>query len=91
MPTYAEQGFPELTMREWYGVFMPGRATAAAAQRANAAMRTILANKELIDFWAPLGMEVVASASVEDFVRTFKADADLWGPFVRRIGFTAES
>ena len=91
VPTYAEQGFPELTMREWYGVFMPGRATAAAAQRANAAMRTILANKELIDFGAPLGMEVVASASVEDFARTFKADAELWGSFVRRIGFTAES
>ncbi len=89
--TYAEQGFPELTMREWYGLFMPGRVTAAVAQRANAAVRTALAAKELIDFGVPLGLEVVGSPSPEDFGRTFKADSDLWGGFVRRIGFTAES
>jgi len=91
VPTYVEQGFAELNMREWYGLFMPGRTPAAVAQRANAAARSVLAQKELIDFGLPLGLEVVASPSAEDFARTLKADSDLWGPFVRRIGFTAES
>lgn len=90
-PTYVEQGFPELSMREWYGLFMPARVSAAVAQRANAAVRTALSAKELIDFGVPLGLEVVGSPSPEDFGRTFKADSDLWGPFVQRIGFTAES
>jgi tripartite-type tricarboxylate transporter receptor subunit TctC len=90
-PTYGEQGFPELSMREWYGLFMPGRVPAAVAQRANAAVRTALAAKELVDFGVPLGLEVVASSSPEDFGRTFKTDSDLWGPYVQRIGFTAES
>ena len=89
--TYVEQGFPELNMREWYGLFMPGRTPAAVAQRANAAVRTALAMKELIDFGLPLGLEVLASPSPEDFARTFQSDADLWGPYVRRIGFTADS
>ncbi len=89
--TYVEQGFAELNMREWYGLFMPGRTPAAVAQRANVAVRTALAMKELIDFGLPLGLEVVASPTPEDFARTLKADADLWGPYVRRIGFTADS
>jgi tripartite-type tricarboxylate transporter receptor subunit TctC len=91
VPTYVEQGFAELSMREWYGLFMPGRTPAAVAQRANAAVRSALALKELVDFGLPLGLEVVASPSPDDFARTFRADADLWGPYVRRIGFTAES
>lgn len=91
VPTYAEQGFGELTMREWYGLFMPPRTPAAVAQRANAAVRVALAQKDVIDFGAPLGLEAIGSPSVEDFAKTVKADADLWGPFVRRIGFTAES
>ncbi len=89
--TYAEQGFGELTMREWYGVFMPPRLAAGVAARANAALRAVISQKDVIDFGAPLGLEAVSSPSVEDFAKTFKADADLWGPFVRRIGFTAES
>jgi tripartite-type tricarboxylate transporter receptor subunit TctC len=90
-PTYVEQGFAELDMREWFGLFMPPRVPAAVAQRANTAVRAALAQKDMIDFGVPLGLEVIASPSVEDFARTVKADSDLWGPFVRRIGFTAES
>ena len=89
--TYAEQGFPELTMREWYGLFMAPRTPAAVAQRAHAAVRAALVQKDMIDFGAPLGMDVIGSPSLEDFARTVKADAELWGPYVRRIGFTAES
>lgn len=91
VPTYPEQGFPELNMREWFGLFMPGRTSAAVAQRANAAVRAVLSQKEMIDFGLPLGLDVIASPSPEDFARTFKADSDLWGPYVRRIGFTADS
>jgi tripartite-type tricarboxylate transporter receptor subunit TctC len=89
--TYAEQGFPELTMREWYGIFMPPRATPAVAARAHAALQAVVTQKEVIDFGAPLGLEAVGSPSLDDFARTLKADADLWGPYVKRIGFTAES
>jgi tripartite-type tricarboxylate transporter receptor subunit TctC len=78
-------------MREWYGLFMAPRTPAAVAQRAHAAVRAALVQKDMIDFGAPLGMDVIGSPSLEDFARTLKADAELWGPYVRRIGFTAES
>lgn len=91
VPTYAEQGFPELTMREWYGIFLPPRASAAVSARAHAALRAVVAQKDVVDFGTPLGLEAIASPTLEDFSRTLKADAELWGSYVRRIGFTAES
>ena len=91
VPTYAEQGFPELKMREWTGVFMPPRTPAAIAQRAHAAVHAALMQKDMIDSGVPFGMDVVGSPSREDFAQVLKADHDLWGPYVRRVGFTAES
>jgi len=78
-------------MREWYGLFMAPRTPAALAQRAHAAVRAALTQKDVIDFGVPLGLEATGSPSLEDFARTLKADAELWGSYVRRIGFTAES
>lgn len=91
VPTYAEQGFPELTMEEWFGFFMPARTPAGIATRMNDALKTLLTAKDVADFAAPLGLVPTASGSTDEFARLVKADSDLWGGYVKRIGFTAES
>ncbi len=91
VPTYVEQGFPELDMEEWFGFFMPARTPPAIAARMNEALRQLIPAKDVADFAAPLGLLPTASSSTDDFARTVKADSDLWGGYVRRIGFTAES
>lgn len=91
VPTYTEQGFPELNMEEWFGFFMPARAPGAMAKRLNDALKTVITGKDVADFTAPLGLEPSVSPSIEDFARVVKADSDLWGGYVKRIGFTAES
>lgn len=91
VPTYAEQGFPELTMEEWFGFFMPLRTPVAIAQRMNDALKQLVPAKDVADFAAPLGLRPTASASLDDFARTLKSDSDLWGGYVKRVGFTAES
>ncbi len=91
VPTYAEQGFSELTMEEWFGFFMPARTPVAIAARMNEALRQAIPAKDVADFSAPIGLQPTASPSIEDFARTVKADSDLWGGYVKRIGFTAES
>ncbi len=91
VPTYVEQGFPELDMEEWFGFFMPPRTPAAVATRMNDTLKQLIPAKDVADFAAPLGLQPTASSSTEDFVRTVKADSDLWGGYVKRIGFTAES
>ena len=91
VPTYAEQGFPELTMEEWFGFFMPARTPVAIATRMSDALKTLIPAKDVADFAAPLGLVPTASSSIDDFARTVRADSDLWGGYVKRIGFTAES
>lgn len=91
VPTYAEQGFPELTMEEWFGFFMPARTPVAIANRMSDALKTLLPAKDVADFAAPLGLVPTASSSIDDFAKTVKADSDLWGGYVKRVGFTAES
>lgn len=91
VPTYVEQGFPELDMEEWFGFFMPAKTPPAIANRMSEALKTLIVAKDVADFAAPLGLVPTASSSIDDFARTVKADSDIWGGYVKRIGFTAES
>jgi tripartite-type tricarboxylate transporter receptor subunit TctC len=91
VPTYVEQGFPELDMEEWFGFFMPAKTPVAIATRMNDALKTLIPAKDVADFAAPIGLLPTASASLDDFAKIVKGDAELWGRYVKRIGFTAES
>lgn len=87
--TYRQQGFA-ITVREWYGVFLPGKARPEVARRAAAYLQPALAQPDLIASMAQVGMEVQSSSSqvLGDLLR---ADADEWRKLIKQIGFTAES
>jgi tripartite-type tricarboxylate transporter receptor subunit TctC len=91
VPTYVEQGFPELDMEEWFGFFMPAKTPVAIATRMNDMLKTLIPAKDVADFAAPIGLLPTASSSLDDFAKIVKADSELWGRYVKRIGFTAES
>ena len=91
VPTYVEQGFPELDMEEWLGFFMPAKTPIAIATRMSEALKTLIPAKDVADFAAPIGLQPTASSSLDDFAKTVKSDSELWGRYVKRIGFTAES
>lgn len=88
--TFAEQGHPDLVWREWFGLYLPGKPESAVVQRANAAIRAALADKDTIDGLATMGLEA-ASSTPEQLAALQKQDFERWGPIVKRIGFTAES
>ena len=87
--TLRQQGYP-ITVREWYGVFLPGKANAATVRRAAAYLQPALAQKDLIESMAQVGMEVQSSTPqvLGDLLR---ADAEEWRRLIKQIGFTAES
>jgi len=89
VPTYREQGFP-LTMLEWYGFFLPGKASAATVRRAAAYLQPALIQPEVAASMAQAGMEVQASTP-EHLSELLKADAEEWRRLIKQIGFTAES
>ncbi len=89
VPNYREQGV-DIALREWYGFFLPGRANAAAQQRAASALKVALAGQDVIATLQSAGMEA-ESSTPEQLAAWLKSDADVWGPLVKKIGFTAES
>jgi tripartite-type tricarboxylate transporter receptor subunit TctC len=89
-PTLVEQGLRDMAFNEWFGFYLPGKAPAEVVQRANAALRAALADKETVDGLAVMGLEAKSSTPAE-LAAMLDADTRRWGPIVKAIGFTAES
>jgi tripartite-type tricarboxylate transporter receptor subunit TctC len=90
VPTLVEQGLRDMAFSEWFGFYLPARAPADVVQRANAALRAALAERETIEGLETMGLESKSSTPAE-LAAMLKADAERWAPLVKSIGFTAES
>ena len=88
--TFAEQGFPDLTVEEWFGFFAPAKTPANVVSAANAAINAAIKDKALVESWATQGL-VPLGGTAEDMAADLKKQLAFWGPIVKRIGFTAES
>lgn len=89
VPTYRQQGLP-ITVREWYGVFLPGKASPEVVRRAAAYLQPALAQADVISSMAQVGMEV-QSSTPQVLGELLRADAEEWRRLIKQIGFTAES
>lgn len=89
VPTLQEQGV-KMALREWYAFFMPAKASSQTVQRAAAALRPVLADREVVEFARQFGLEVQGSAPAE-LADLLKKDSAEWGGLVKQTGFTAES
>ncbi len=90
VPTFAEQGFSDLVVEEWFGFYAPAKTPAPVIANANAAINAALKEKSVIDSLALSGM-VPVGGSAADMAKSMKGYTDYWGPVVKKIGFTAES
>jgi tripartite-type tricarboxylate transporter receptor subunit TctC len=90
VPTYAEQGFKDLVMSEWYGFFLPPKAAPDLTTRAAAAIRTAVSAPEVIEAFAQLGLEAGANTPAE-LAAAVKSENAAWGPIVKKVGFTPEA
>jgi len=88
--TFAEQGFPELTVEEWFGFFAPIKTPASVVAAANAAINQTLKDKSVIDSLALQGLLPLGGSS-DEMAKDMRRQYDYWGPVVKRIGFSAES
>ncbi|MBT9550406.1 MAG: twin-arginine translocation pathway signal protein [Hydrogenophaga sp.] len=90
VPTFAEQGFPELTTEEWFGFYAPARTPAVVVAAANAAITGALKDKAVQDGILSVGL-IPHGSSIEEMVRWQRSEVEAWRPLIRKIGFTAES
>ena len=90
VPTFAEQGFPELTVDEWFSIFAPARTPAPVIAAANAAINAAVRDKSVIDSLAVVGL-VARGSTPEELGQSLREQYERWGPLVKRIGFTADT
>jgi len=90
VPTFGEQGLKDMAFSEWFAFFLPAKAAPETVNRLNAAMKSALATKEVIDGLHGFGLEPMWSSPTE-LAELLKKDTAMWAPIVKRIGFTAEA
>jgi tripartite-type tricarboxylate transporter receptor subunit TctC len=89
VPTFAEAGHPAISGLENYGVYLPGRAPAALAERLAALTREAIADRQTAEGLEKIGMDAVASAPPA-FVAQIAAERQAWAPIVKDSGFSLE-
>ena len=90
VPTFAEQGFADLTVEEWFGFYAPAKTPAGVVAAANAAINAAIKDKSVIDSLTVVGL-IPYGGTAEDMATSQKRELDRWGPLIKKIGFTAES
>lgn len=90
VPTYREQGFGELLVREWFGFFAPAGVSEAVKQNLNTALRQAMTQQDIRDFVTPLAANLEASTTAEH-TRRLAEDSDMARRLVSALGFKADS
>jgi tripartite-type tricarboxylate transporter receptor subunit TctC len=90
VPTFAESGYPQLTITEWMGLFLPARTPAPVVQ---ALYRNVAAAAETPEVRQALDrLEFLPTITgPEDFALRLRREREDWGRIVRESGFRPET
>lgn len=90
VPTMAEVGFPGSVGGSWQGVFLTRGSPDVAVKRMFDAMLKVMAYDDVRSRLDTAGVEVVVSASPQEFARFVAAQTEKWGKVVKEAGATAD-
>jgi tripartite-type tricarboxylate transporter receptor subunit TctC len=89
VPTIAESGFPGYSHVTWIGVFVPAATPPAIVTRLNREFAAVLESQPIRERLVSMGAEPSGKGPVE-FDAMLKAEHDVMGKLVSRIGLKAE-
>jgi tripartite-type tricarboxylate transporter receptor subunit TctC len=89
VPTLAEQGFPDTSADNWYGLLAPSRTPAAVVGKLHDAVVTALAAPDLREKLIRSGA-IPASTSVAEFAQLMREELQRWGRVVREKNIKGE-
>ena len=85
LPTYAEQGFPELVATIWFSLSAPANLSAEIVERLNAGVRRALELPDVRQRLRPEGIEP-ARLDAREFTHFVQVEMKRWAPIVRASG-----
>lgn len=89
VPTFAELGFPSLTISVWWGVLGPAGMPSAVVSKLNAAINDGLTSGEMRQRLEAMSAQALPGTP-EQFSRFFESELKTWGETVRKSGATAD-
>ena len=89
VPTFDEQGVPNLYASSWYGLMGPAGMPAAMVQQLNAATNEVLRSPELLARMQELGAEV-GGGSPDDYAQFIQAEIQRYADIVKKSGARME-
>ena len=89
VPTMVESGLPGFVVTPWWGVFAPAGTPKPVIEKLHRDIVGVLNLKEVRDFFAAQGTDVIANTP-EEFARYVRGEAARWGEVVRASGATAD-
>jgi tripartite-type tricarboxylate transporter receptor subunit TctC len=90
VPTFAEQGFPDLVGSSWFALFAPSGTPAAELERLTKALREARDDPNVRKVVDGLGVDI-PEGSADDFRRLLDTERKRWAGIVKASGFTAEN
>ena len=88
--TFAEQGFPQLTVEEWFGFYAPAKTPANVVAAVNKAINAALLESSVKASFQVVGL-IPYGGTPADQLKSSQEEFKRWGPIIKRIGFTADS
>ena len=89
VPTFAEQGYPQLVVREWFAFFASGRVPAATVDTTSTLLRDALASPGVLLAFAPAGMTPASSLPAALKARIAE-EQRYWQSMLRATGIRAD-
>ncbi len=89
VPTLAEQGVTGCEFSQWIAFFLPAKTPMAIVNKLNADLNSVLANPEVKDKFAKLGMQA-APGKPDELAATLRADLARWTKVAREANIKPE-
>jgi len=86
LPTMAELGFPEMTVRGSIGLLAPAGTPTSIIDQIAQATRTVVAEPAYQQMLTDAGIEPTLDSTPEKFRRSLAVDVALWTPTVKALG-----
>jgi tripartite-type tricarboxylate transporter receptor subunit TctC len=89
VPTLKEQGYANMVAQGWFAMYAPAKAPQAAIEAMNRALNKALAQPDVLERFARLGLEA-GGGSASDLSALERSSTARWAPVVKATGFRAD-
>jgi tripartite-type tricarboxylate transporter receptor subunit TctC len=90
VPTMAEAGYPDASVTESFGLYLPAKTAPELVLKLNALLREAMASKAYHEVLAKSSFDPAPTLSPAEYTQQIKAETTRWAAIVKASGFTPE-